>query len=63
MEKNRIKRAFLLRIGKNHDAEIFFWHEHHARYETRDASGVTDQFASMIIAQSPAEAVIGKFAA
>jgi len=48
-----IEGALLLGIGENDYAEIFFGNEHDARNETGDATGVADEFASVVIAQSP----------
>jgi len=36
MIKDGIEGAALLRIGQNHDAEIFLRHQHHAGNEARD---------------------------
>jgi len=55
-----IEGAVLFGVGENDDAEIFFGHEHDARDESADPAGVADKLAAVIIAQCPAQGVVGE---
>ena len=55
-----IEGAALFGVGENDDAEIFFGHEHDARDKSTDPAGVADELAAVIIAQSPAQGVVGE---
>ena len=53
-----IEGPAFFRIRQHHNSEIFFRHQHHSRDEASHATGVPDQLATVIIAQSPAQRVI-----
>ena len=55
-----IEGAAFFRVGEHDDAEIFFGNEHHTGDEAANAAGMADQFAAVIVAQSPAQSVVGE---
>ncbi len=58
--QDRIEGASFFGVGEDDDAEILFRHEHDARNEATDSPGVSDEFAAVIVAQTPAQSVIGE---
>jgi len=56
MIKDGIEGAALLRIGQNHDAEIFLRHQHHAGNEAATPPVWPTRFAPAIVAHSQPKA-------